>query len=341
LSHSSKSPRATAALANALILAVLAVAAALHALDPDAYYRAVQEDEALEWTTFWLFVAAGLTFGRHAWRARAQGLRAIWLPAGIALFCLGVAGEEISWGQRLIGFLPPTYFLEHNFQQELNVHNLAKKWLRQLVLLGVVLGYGVALPLLGAVPRITPLLSRFGITAPPLWLVPSFLAMGIAYLVYPWGFTGEWVEQMLAAGLLFVALTLPGTPVTSTKPLALRLALAWGIALVLGFATALTWWSLRDGLPETLQAAQVELDALRRDFESSRTRTRCSTHKRVYSFVRKYDYDHLREGAFAALQRSAQAGHLRLLLRTESHTRHAALGDQARRPRGLGHPPRG
>jgi hypothetical protein len=297
-----KSLRATAALANVLVLGVLVLAAALHELDSDAYYRAVQEDEALEWATFWLLVIAGLAFGRHAWLARAQGLRGVWLPAGIALFCLGVAGEEISWGQRLIGFRPPTYFLEHNFQQELNVHNIAKKWLRQLVMLGAVLGYGVALPLVGTIPRFAAWLARIGITAPPLWLAPSFLAMGIAYLVYPWSFTGEWVEQMLAAGLLFVALTLPGGGVTSSPRPALRLALTWGVALLLGVVTARAWWSLRDGLPETLQAAQVELEALRRDFESPRTRTSCATHKRVYSFVRKYDHDHMREGAFAALQ---------------------------------------
>ncbi len=33
-------------------------------------------------------------------------------------------GEEISWGQRLLGYNAPEVFLHHNVQQEVNIHNL-------------------------------------------------------------------------------------------------------------------------------------------------------------------------------------------------------------------------
>jgi hypothetical protein len=56
-----------------------------------------------------------------------------------------------------------------------------------------------------------------------------------------------------------------------------------------------------------LTAAQTEAAALKRDFlfmasqNGGRSRTRCGVHKRVYSFVEKYDTDYLYEGVFAAL----------------------------------------
>ncbi|MET0201749.1 MAG: hypothetical protein ABW245_07835, partial [Gaiellaceae bacterium] len=67
------------------------------------------------------------------------------LPLGLLL--LFAAGEEISWGQRIIGFRPPALFLEHNFQQESNLHNLLKGMLdtRWMVLM-VALLYGVIAP---------------------------------------------------------------------------------------------------------------------------------------------------------------------------------------------------
>lgn len=293
-----------AVLANGLILSALALAGALNEIDPDRYYRLVQEDEALEWTTFWLFIAAGIAFGRQASLRWAEGLRSVWLPAGIALFCVTVAMEEISWGQRLIGFRPPTYFLEHNFQQELNVHNVAGRWLRKAVLLGILLGYGVALPLLALVPRARALLERVGIGAPPLVLAPSFVVMAIVHLAYPWSHTGEWIEHTLAAALLFAAILAPeaaGPARAPTRSLG-SVAGAWAMPVVLGVVTAQAWWVLREGMPENITAARIELEALRTDLARPQVRSRCGTHKRVYGFVRKYEQEHMLSGAFAELR---------------------------------------
>ncbi len=44
------------------------------------------------------------------------------------LFAVGffmLFGEEISWGQRLLGFETPEAFKEINVQDEFNLHNLA------------------------------------------------------------------------------------------------------------------------------------------------------------------------------------------------------------------------
>jgi len=65
---------------------------------PDHYQMLMQEDRPVEWTTVWLFLAAGVIGLRNSIRHRRifDGL--------VALFCLFIAGEEISWGQRLLGF---------------------------------------------------------------------------------------------------------------------------------------------------------------------------------------------------------------------------------------------
>jgi hypothetical protein len=43
---------------------------------------------------------------------------------GLAIFCLVVGLEEISWGQTLLGWNSPDFFQESNKQQETNLHNL-------------------------------------------------------------------------------------------------------------------------------------------------------------------------------------------------------------------------
>lgn len=83
------------------------------------------EDGPVEWATaVALFVAAGVS----AWTAFRPGggrhwlHRATWI--GLTLVCFFAAGEEISWGQRLLGVASPEFFLQHNAQRETNLHNL-------------------------------------------------------------------------------------------------------------------------------------------------------------------------------------------------------------------------
>jgi hypothetical protein len=194
---------AVASGANGLILGGVALAAALRAFHADLYHRSVQEDGALEWTSFWLFALAALTYARCAVAERRASRGWPWFFAGLALFCGFVALEEISWGQRLLGYRPPAYFLEQNYQQEFNLHNLVEDDLRKLSFHVVVVGYGALLPWLVLAPGLRGRVERIGVRAPSPWLVPSFAVTGWLYAAYPWPYTGEWAEAMLGAGLLF------------------------------------------------------------------------------------------------------------------------------------------
>ncbi|NJC26131.1 hypothetical protein [Neolewinella antarctica] len=65
-----------------------------------------------------LYLAVGIPAARHP--------RSPWLAAATILVgfgCLFIGGEELSWGQHLIGWESSEYFIENNDQQETNLHN--------------------------------------------------------------------------------------------------------------------------------------------------------------------------------------------------------------------------
>ena len=172
---------AGAVLANACALGALGLFSWLNGHDSDLFYQAVQEDEWLEWGTFWGFLLAAGLFGLAAFAQRRRTRLWPWFLAGVGLFCFVVGMEEISWGQRVIGYRPPSYFLAHNYQQELNVHNVMDEDFRKLGVKIVILGYGVGLPVLALIPWARRTLAAVAVLAPPIELIPSFAA---AYWIY-------------------------------------------------------------------------------------------------------------------------------------------------------------
>jgi hypothetical protein len=90
----------------------------------------------------------------------------------IAVFV--VAGEEVSWGQRLIGLITPAALEAINEQGETNIHNIgfvqAEFWTAEL-LVGL---YCVIVPLAVAARRfVVPWRPSFALV-PPLFLVTWF-----------------------------------------------------------------------------------------------------------------------------------------------------------------------
>lgn len=218
----------------------------VYARSPGMYDRLMQEDQLVEWAAAIFFGLAAILRGRKAIVSRRffDGL--------VALFCLFVAGEEISWGQRMLGYTPPAWFLEHNTQQETNLHNFANiigrpKWTLMLVLAAYAL-LGIAAQS-RAVRRV---IEKVGASAPPLELVP-WLATAVALLFwYPVSFTGEWAE--LLAGSIFYA----GAVGNVTFALS-----AVGVMLAAQLLTVLS--ARRTGGPEALACAKAETQALAED----------------------------------------------------------------------------
>lgn len=80
----------------------------------------VREDGQVEVLTFIALLAGGVLFLRTAVYDRPDRAGCIFF----GLLCLGVAGEEISWGQRLIGYETPAFVSDINEQGEFTLHNL-------------------------------------------------------------------------------------------------------------------------------------------------------------------------------------------------------------------------
>lgn len=100
----------------------------LYLLSLDTYLWTVAEDGAYEWATFLVYTLATPIAAVLAWRWLRQGRR---LTGGAyVLLALGfafIAGEEISWGQRIFDFAGPEVIVERNLQSEANLHNLLGK----------------------------------------------------------------------------------------------------------------------------------------------------------------------------------------------------------------------
>ncbi|HRC56631.1 MAG TPA: hypothetical protein PKU97_11950, partial [Kofleriaceae bacterium] len=268
-----------------LCLELIGVAMVLvAALDEPRWSALAQEDGPVEWITFSAFTLAA---GILALRVRKLGGR--WFAAAsvlLALFCVVVAGEEISWGQRLLGFRPPDVFLDRNFQQELNVHNvlmhergLGFSLESKHLVMAIALGFSLAWPLLVR----WGWLRAFSKLAPPWSLLPVGLAIVAAEQSYPVDLTGEGAEMM--CGLLFLAAAL--------LPLELptgRLAGWLGIALASGLIISLAVARLVFGSDDAGRAhAAAELELLRADVSAGAAQPRLfgrNIHKRVFTAAR-------------------------------------------------------
>ena len=289
--------RTTSILANLSILLTFGVAALLHNYNEPLYYLAVQEDQYLEWATFWGFIVAGGIYLSSSWQQFNANRQLPWFVFGLSLFCFLVAMEEISWGQRLLGYKPPDFFLEENYQQELNLHNVIDTGLRKLVLQMILLGYGVILSAASLWPPIEKILVRLRVVAPSPMFIVSFLAMFVIYIWYPWSHSGEWVELAMAFGFAYAALFGRESVQSLTKNTVIVFVSIWILSALT--VTVVRYAHAVD--PAKLEMTGRELDALAKDFSSGQVRTRCGIHKRLYTFVEQYKQSYLLRGEFSRL----------------------------------------
>lgn len=315
---------ASALAANAILVGLLAVAWLVEARWPESYYRLIPEDELVEWATFWAEILASFLHGVLAWRAwRRGGPAAAWYRAGIALFCFLVAGEEISWGQRLIGFQPSAFFLANNVQLETNAHNLFPPWVWSAGIEIVIAGFGVLLPLVLFLRGPAALARRWGIYGPPASWIPGFAFVVVFYVTLPYDLCEEVVELTIGIGLMLAALGQlareEGTEGDSRTPR--RFAVATALALLLGWSTTAATEHASAADATLAARAAAELEALRQDFVAMRSAqggkflTECNLQARLHSLDSDgFLLPRLKEGAFARLASTDSARRAQYLL---------------------------
>lgn len=253
-------------------LIALAVTVALSpAPSAQAVEAALQEDAWVEWSTvFMLFCAAGLFVraGVGVLEGESRDRVSAAVAFALALFCVAFAGEEISWGQRLFGITPSPLFLEHNFQQELNVHNFlqAKEAPVRLesrhAVASVSLMFAAVLPALSLLARRRAWRSAEAFqtaTSSPVQ-VPFYAAAVYLALVYPFPFAGELAELLLASQLLHLAVRAPPRPMT-TAPVKTFAALALPVVLGVSAPQVADAWYSRDAQEKNV-TARAELQKL-------------------------------------------------------------------------------
>lgn len=134
-----------------------------------------QEDGAIEWLSALLLLAAcviALHVGRRMPDRTHAGMHIFF---GILFFVM--LGEEISWGQRLLGFSTPESLAQINVQGETNLHNSFGYLFDHLFILGFFV-WGCVMPLLYWIEPVWRWVqSRMGIPIPSLGL--SLAMLGI------------------------------------------------------------------------------------------------------------------------------------------------------------------
>ncbi|WP_299326645.1 hypothetical protein [Parasphingopyxis sp.] len=106
----------------AMAIGVIALLAANRPL----FHAMAAEDLALEWASALLIFAGGALFlaaAANGWKTGRNRFDLLVMLGFGGLFLL-IAMEEISWGQRVIGFATPEAMAEANWQNEFNFHNL-------------------------------------------------------------------------------------------------------------------------------------------------------------------------------------------------------------------------
>lgn len=141
--------------------------------------------------------------------------------AALTLGFVFIAGEEVSWGERLLGFDGPEQLVQRNLQGEANLHNLlGRTALHGLYIVVALWGIGLGRAIVRRVPWLRPVYLYAPARDLMWWFLPTLAyyvyvdyALPLARLLPGLGDLGEGpprfqepVEFLLAVGFLAFAL---------------------------------------------------------------------------------------------------------------------------------------
>ncbi len=173
-----------------LIASFLLFAVFLASNNPDSFrYEFTVEDGFIEWVTVVILLVAMVVCARRVytlWGKRPPLFLGV--TGLLAAFCLFGAGEEISWGQRILGLETPEYFMERNAQGEIGLHNLVVEINGEEVKLNkLIFGTGLAIamliylfiatPLYRTKPLVTNFFHQIAAPMPRNYQVVGYLAI--------------------------------------------------------------------------------------------------------------------------------------------------------------------
>jgi hypothetical protein len=185
-----------------LVAIIIATGLFLFYTNLPGFEQYVQEDGIAEWLT-----VAGLVLGSFVCISRFARLRTtrsrwfLFVTICLGLFLFFAAGEEISWGQRILGLTTPEYFQQHNAQKETNLHNLIvggvklNKLFFSVILVALLGIYLVLTPVLYLKSSIVKkLLNASGVPVPQWYQVLGFILVFVFTSLIKHGKNAELLE---------------------------------------------------------------------------------------------------------------------------------------------------
>jgi hypothetical protein len=165
-----------------ILVAFAAFAAWLNGANPKHMEFVCQEDGFVEYSQAFLYLFASVLF---AYVGTRKGHRNIFYWGYALLFC-AIAGEEVSWGQRIFDIATPASLDAMNVQHETTLHNIngLHQHTRMVGFL-VCIAICYAIPLAEQfVPAARDLVRRFDMPIFPAWL-SALPAIGFAFSIVP------------------------------------------------------------------------------------------------------------------------------------------------------------
>ncbi|MFA6814252.1 MAG: hypothetical protein WCR60_01750 [Patescibacteria group bacterium] len=155
----------------------------IHLRNNQLFRLLIEDDHLIEYSQFFLFLLSSLIcfFLRKFWWSKERFLGILFLF--LAIGCFFVAGEEISWGQRLLNIETPEQLAERNTQDELTIHNID-------VLFGMVYRVYMIIGLLGSTAwmffkllkkQFSTKISRILSNLIPDWYLSPYFAVAFFY----------------------------------------------------------------------------------------------------------------------------------------------------------------
>ena len=192
-----------------ILFIVIVIGVIVGRSNPDLFIEQyVPEDGMIEYTTAFLLLACSILLFKRFFKLRST--KATWWKIAMLLYACMLFfgfGEEISWGQRILGFETPPSLEEINTQDEFNFHNIKifgvkinKLIFSQLFSL-VMLLYFTAVPLLFRYKeRAKELINRLAIPIPK-WhhAIAIVIAGALVSLIVP---EKKWELFELAFGVV-------------------------------------------------------------------------------------------------------------------------------------------
>jgi len=151
------------------------------------WYRELmwREDSVIEWLTFiFYFIAFVVSLDISiTYYSRNQTLFCLMYTV-LTLGLFFIAGEEISWGQRILQISTPVFFKNYNVQNEINVHNLKGVGFAISMLYVIVGFYGAFARFI--IPKKVKIKYRsvVNLFVPDYYLFFYFFIVGFLYLYY-------------------------------------------------------------------------------------------------------------------------------------------------------------